>query len=276
LKGENVKRWRIESDDLFLINTPKGQVDIEAYPAVRDWLVPFKQALEKRATKQEWWELQQAQVAYQDRLAGPKIVWPHFQHERSFVIDRTGTFLNNKCFFLAGDDAAALALLNSSALWFQLVTAARAKRGGYIEAEAQYVGELAVPDCKPADHAALAKLVALAGEAAGGRFALDCSVQRRILSDLGGGGKLTRKLEAWHNLDFAAFRAEVKKTFGTEIPLKERGDWETWLAENAAEVHRLTAEISAAEREIDAIVYRLFDLTPEEIALLEASIAGQH
>ena len=38
----------------------------------------------------------------------------------------------------------------------------------------------------------------------------------------------------------------------------------------------LTAEIEAAEREIDEIVYRLFDLAAEEIALLEASIAGQH
>ncbi len=39
---------------------------------------------------------------------------------------------------------------------------------------------------------------------------------------------------------------------------------------------RLTAEIEAAEREIDAIVYDLFDLTPDEIALLEGAIAGQH
>ncbi len=163
-----------------------------------------------------------------------------------------------------------------SALWFQLVTSARAKRGGYIEAEAQYVGELAVPDCTAADQTLLAGLVALAGEAAGLRHTLDCDVQRRIQSDLGSGRKLTRKLEAWHDLDFAAFRAEVKKVFGTEIPLKERGDWESYLAENAAEVHRLTAEIAAAEREIDAIVYRLFDLTPDEITLLEASIAGQH
>jgi hypothetical protein len=41
-------------------------------------------------------------------------------------------------------------------------------------------------------------------------------------------------------------------------------------------VHTLNAEIENAERDIDAIVYSLFDLTPEEIALLEASIAGQY
>ena len=63
LRGENVKRWRVEPEGLWLINTPKGKVDIDAYPAVRNWLLPFTPELEKRATKQEWWELQQAQLA---------------------------------------------------------------------------------------------------------------------------------------------------------------------------------------------------------------------
>jgi hypothetical protein len=39
--------------------------------------------------------------------------------------------------------------------------------------------------------------------------------------------------------------------------------------------YKLDSEIETAEREIASIVYRLFDLTPDEIALLEASIAGQ-
>ena len=72
LRGENIKRWRVESEDLWLINTPKGKVDIERYPSIRNWLLPFKPELEKRATKQEWWELQQAQLAYQPRYGSTK------------------------------------------------------------------------------------------------------------------------------------------------------------------------------------------------------------
>ena len=41
-------------------------------------------------------------------------------------------------------------------------------------------------------------------------------------------------------------------------------------------VRRLTAEIIEAEREIDSIVYNLFDLTPDEIELLETSLKGQY
>jgi hypothetical protein len=68
----------------------------------------------------------------------------------------------------------------------------------------------------------------------------------------------------------------VQKVFRTEIQVNERDAWERYLAENAAEVNALTARIEDADREIDAIVYRLFDLTPDEIRLLEASLEGQY
>lgn len=109
------------------------------------------------------------------------------------------------------------------------------------------------------------------------RLTIQGAVRRRIL-DLAPPGrrKLNGKLEAWHGLDFPAFRAEIKKAFGADIPLKQRAEWEAYLAENAAEVHTLTARVAAAERDIDAVVYRLFDLTPGEIALLEGSLSGQY
>ncbi len=88
LRGENVKRWRVEPEGLWLINTPRSKVDIDAYPAIRDWLLPFKPELEKRATKQQWFELQQAQVAYQPKLGAAKLAWPHFQSHASFCIER--------------------------------------------------------------------------------------------------------------------------------------------------------------------------------------------
>ena len=46
--------------------------------------------------------------------------------------------------------------------------------------------------------------------------------------------KLSGRLEAWHELDFAGFQAEVKKAFHADVPLKQRGEWETYLADNAA------------------------------------------
>ncbi len=278
LRGENVKRWRVESEGLFLVNTPKGKVNIEEYPAIRDWLLPFRPELEKRATQQEWFELQQAQLAYQPKLELPKIVWPHFQLERSFSWDISASYLNNKCFFVSTGDTILLSMLNSACLWFQLVSLARIKRGGYIEAEAQYVGQLALPSPPSADRKMLGLLSETCNSAAQRRFDIQSAVRRRLLDLLPPGRAVrpSRKLEKWWELDFSAFRAEAKRVFRAELPLRERADWESFLADNAAAVRLLTAEIEAAEREIDRVVYRLFDLTEEEVALLEASLEGRY
>lgn len=274
LRGEDIKRWRVESEDLFLINTPKGMVDIEAYPSVKAHLTPFRKELEKRATKQEWWELQQAQLAYQDRLGQPKISYPHFQNERMFTFEQSGAFSNDKSYFVPSSDLALLAYLNTKTAWFFLTSVSPAVRNGWHEMRVQYVELTPLPPMGALARKALADKAAACSNKATERLAIQSAVRRRIL-DLAPPErrKLNSKLEAWYELDFTAFRAEIKKAFGAEIPLKARGEWEAYLAESAAEIHALTTRIEAAEREIDAIVYRLFDLTPDEIAQLEASLA---
>jgi hypothetical protein len=276
LRGENIKRWRVESEDLFLIDTPKGKVDIEAYPAIRNWLLRFKPELEKRATKQEWWELQQAQLAYQPKFLLKKISYPHFQNERMFTLEKTGAFSNDKSYFIPADDLGLLCLLNSCVAWFFLTAISPAVRDHWHEMRVQYVQQLPIPDMPDPAHARLAALGHACTEAARERFAIQSAGRHRIL-DLAPPErrKLTGKLEKWHEFDFAAFREEVKKAFRSDIPVKERGDWEAYLAENGAEVRRLTDSIATAERAIDTVVYDLFDLTPDEIALLEASLAGR-
>ena len=65
--------------------------------------------------------------------------------------------------------------------------------------------------------------------------------------------------------------AEVRKAFKREIPLRQRDDWEGWLASCRAEHDRRTAEIVRLETQLNGRVYALFDLTPAEIKLSEES-----
>ncbi|WP_211096253.1 hypothetical protein, partial [Flavimaricola marinus] len=107
------------------------------------------------------------------------------------------------------------------------------------------------------------------------RLALQTALARRIpdLCPPEREPKLNTKLKEWWTLpDFAAFRAEVKKVFKADIPLADRSDWEDWINRDRAEIARLTAEIAQAEAQIDSIVYDLFDLTEDEIALLESAV----
>jgi N-6 DNA Methylase/TaqI-like C-terminal specificity domain len=275
LKGDHIKRWQAETEDVFLINTPRGKIDIEAYPSVKDWLLPFKERLEKRATQQQWWELQQAQLAYQDRMLGPKIVWPDIAPEARVSFNVDDILLDCTCFFVSSDEAWLSAVLNSRLAWFFWKSLTPMIRGGFARLKTQFVEQTPMPPNRPGPLSNLSDKAALATKAAGDRHALDVSVRRRIL-DLSPSGRhnLSERLSAWYSLDFAAFRAEVRKVFRNEIPLQERSDWEQFLAVNAVQMRELSTEIDAAERDMNRTVYDLFDLTPDEVALLEQSISG--
>jgi type I restriction-modification system DNA methylase subunit len=277
LKGEDIKRWRVEPEGLFLINTPKGKVDIEKYPAIRDWLLPFKHDLQKRATKQEWWELQQAQLAYQKAFTNAKIAYQDITSNNPFAMDRKGFFLANTCYFIPTADSLLLAYLNSKLAWFFFSSVTNIARGGYLRLRTEFVEQIPVPVASKSQTNQMVKISENCTTLAARRLEIQDECRHRILSDLSPAHeKLTGKLASFWTLDFAAFRAEVKKVFKTEIPVKDRDGWEKYLAEKSAAVIALTVQIKAAEREIDAIVYKLFDLTPDEIKLLEASLEGQY
>ena len=275
LEGKDLKRWRAEARGLWLIYIPKNRIDIDDYPAIRDWLLPFKERLEKRATKQEWFELQQAQEAYAPQFSKKKVAFCRFLKEHAFSEVDEGQFINNALFAMPYD-GALLALLNASPTWLHLKSTGTDLSGGFSQADAADIASLPIPDLNSKNSEKLGCLAKKATDAAQTRLKLQTALTRRIpdLCPPSREPKLTRKLKAWWTLpDFAAFRAEVKRAFKADIPLAERSDWEDWITRDRAEIARLTAEIAKAEAEIDSIVYDLFDLTPEEIALLEATIA---
>ena len=104
------------------------------------------------------------------------------------------------------------------------------------------------------------------------RYTIDSETRQEIVEGLGDPNKpLGNKLTAWWELDFPALRAEVKKRFKREIAVKERKEWRDYHGEQQAAHQRLTQQIILQETRLNAIVYQLFNLTPEEIALIESS-----
>lgn len=275
LEGKDLKRWRAEPRGLWLIYIPKNRVNIDDYPAIRDWLLPFKEQLENRATKQEWFELQQAQEAYAPHFEGTKVLYPEFCNVPQFQLEN-GHFTNNKCYFISSKEAWLAAFLNSKVAWFTITGNSVPVRGGFHQMHSQFVEQVVIPVMSDQGKADLTSLAEVSQTAAQARLKLQTNFTRRIpdLCPPEREAKLNTKLKEWWAFPgFAEFRAEVKKVFKADIPLSERSDWEDWLTRDRAEINRLTAEIGQAEAEIDAIVYDLFDLTEQEIALLEAALS---
>ncbi len=56
------------------------------------------------------------------------------------------------------------------------------------------------------------------------------------------------------------------------IPIAERNDWQDYFEGEKTKIAELTLQIAAHEAELNNEVYSLFDLTPQEIALIEAEV----
>ncbi|MDE3033267.1 MAG: Eco57I restriction-modification methylase domain-containing protein, partial [Acidobacteriota bacterium] len=87
--GDEVRRWALRQDEpRFLIYTPKNRYTEaefrDRFPAVARHLEPFRSltrngkavGLDHRATKQAWFELQQAQEAYEPIFMSNTVLWP--------------------------------------------------------------------------------------------------------------------------------------------------------------------------------------------------------
>ena len=84
----------------------------------------------------------------------------------------------------------------------------------------------------------------------------------RLIEELGS-MKITTALQQFDHITFAELKAELKKQ-KLSIPLKQQDEWEDFFNERVAECRELSAQIKAADEEIDNKVFDLYGLTEEE------------
>jgi hypothetical protein len=267
LEGKDLKKWRIEPQDLWLIYIPKNKINIDDYPSIKAHLLPFKQKLEARATKQAWFELQQAQEAYQTDFETSKIFYPDLSQGSKFSFHNKEIFAGNTIYFLPTKNVSLVALLNSKAVWFYLRGVCEAMRGGEwrLRMFSQNIESIPIPEASPAQKQELARLAEQAQAAAEARRDVIKQFGHLVSRDFGKPpAGLVQSIPA-----FADFTTSLKKIFKRELTLQEKNDWEATLdkARETCTLH--TNTIAACEQAIDRIVYQLFELTSEEIAVVE-------
>lgn len=288
LRGEDLRPWYQEDEGRWLIFARRG-IDIDAYPSVRAHLAQFRERLEPRPDawsggrtwpgrkpgNYKWYEVQDS-VDYYAAFDEPKILWPDIGKFPRFSLDERGYYLGNTGYMVSAEKRWLLGYLSSRCAWYVIshTSIALGERSGMNRYRLidQYMRPLPVK-VPPVDaQRAIEAMATSCTEAARDRYALHRRVRHRLHSDLGfAGKKLNQKLTAWWELDFAGLRSELKKVFGSDIPVGERDQWEQWFAERRAEHDRLTARIIDLETELNDRVYALFHLTPDEIGLVEES-----
>jgi len=210
LRGRDVKRWQVDSQDLWLIFARRG-IEINRYPAIWKYLEQFRESLTpgvpggRKPGSYQWYEIQD-NIAYWKEFEQPKIIIPAIVQRTSYAFDPGQYFTNDKTSIcITVNVKYVLGLLNSIPFWWFIQQTAASKQGGFYEFKPMYVSQLPI---------------------------IEGNEQKPI------------------------------EMLVTAI-----------LARKAQDP---AADVSALEAEIDALVYRLYGLTAEEIKIVERADTGMH
>ena len=80
--------------------------------------------------------------------------------------------------------------------------------------------------------------------------------------------KINSVIENFHLLDFEKFIIEINKQ-KIKLSLLQQDEWEEYFNHYKEECSKLANAITAADSKIDELVYQLYNLTEEEIKVVE-------
>lgn len=282
VRGRDIAAYGITGFEYLIGTFPSLHLDIEKYPAIKNHLLSFgfdrlKQTGEKgsrKKTKGQWFETQDS-IAYHKEFSKPKIIYPNMTSVFPFMYDESGFYGNDKSFILtANNNSVSLpfltALFNSSLAKLWIWYNCPELQGGTREIRKVYFENFPVPEASTEQSENLSMLAIERTKKTSELQEKATRFINRIKSNFEI-EKITTKLQKFYNFDFKTFVAELKKQ-KVKLSLVQQDEWEEYFNSYQSEINQLQTEIEKTDKEIDQMVYQLYDLTDKEIAIVENSI----
>ena len=214
-----------------------------------------------------WWELRPC--VYYKSFEYSKIVWGNLATHASFAYDTKGYFVNNPGCFIPTNEKWLLSLLNSSVATFFLRNTAIERQGGFIEQKPVYVKQIPIPGVSDEIRNILTEKV---------EMLLDLHLKKRelqkqaleVLKAEYKLPKVTQKLEKFLDLGWNEFLEELEKQ-KVRLDITQKDKLNVWFRSKHNEAIEIKKSAEKLDQEINACVYKLYNLDDAEIRLIEKS-----
>jgi hypothetical protein len=251
LRGRDIKRYRVDFADLWLIATfPALNIDIDDYPVVRDYLKSFGRKLHqtgaiigkdedgsilksRKRTGNKWFETQD-QIAYHEEFEKEKIVYAEIVYDSAFYFDASGTYPEATAFVLTGELTKYLtSLLNSELLTFvfRAFYAGGDLRGNTFRYKKVFLQNLPVIKAAKHPRCLLETLVDWAQQSHRAKSRLQSKYFEQLIDGL--------VYELYFPEEIKATRKDIQKHLGELAPLTDSMSQEEKLAVIQSEFDRL-------------------------------------
>ena len=254
----------------------------EKYPKAYSYLLKNRIELGKRkdsrktfADREDWYSL--TRFGQKNVFEKIKIVSPGEVKEHKFCIDYSNAgFSCARVFAITIDDELfdikyVLSLLNSNLIKSFLQSFASLKSGGYYSYSSNILNKAPI---KAISKVAQQPFI----EKADLMLSLNKALQTeksnflKTLQEEKGIEKITKKLDAFYELEYDDFKKELRKK-KVKISLgNENNEWREYFNTTKQKVNEIQHQINQTDKEIDKMVYELYELTAEEIEIVENSV----
>ncbi|GDZ95687.1 putative type II DNA modification enzyme [Planktothrix agardhii CCAP 1459/11A] len=270
LRGQDIKRWSPEWQNLWMIYT-NSEVDINFYPSVKQHLSQYKDKLEKRASKQVWWQIEASPTYYQ-KFLDPKLIVQRIAFYPRVAFDNQGLFINDSALIIPSDNYWILGCLNSPANWYLSFRYLPHKKDEALAMDIPYVQNFPI--------APLTNIMSVEYESIVQRLIEITISQKTVYQDFLTWlqiqykvKKITRKLENFADLNFEELIEEVIKQLPkskSSDPLGVKGLKSIREAYNeyVPDIQTRKQEALKLEQRLSDLVNQAYQLTPEEIELM--------
>ena len=270
LRGQDIKRWSPEWQNLWMIYT-NSEVDINFYPSVKQHLSQYKDKLEKRASKQVWWQIEASPTYYQ-KFLDPKLIVQRIAFYPRVAFDNQGLFINDSALIIPSDNYWILGCLNSPANWYLSFRYLPHKKDEALAMDIPYVQNFPI--------APLTNIMSVEYESIVQRLIEITISQKTVYQDFLTWlqiqykvKKITRKLENFADLNFEELIEEVIKQLPkskSSDPLGVKGLKSIREAYNeyVPDIKTRKQEALNLEKRLSDLVNQAYQLTPEEIELM--------
>lgn len=259
----------------------KSQVFIQNYKKDETYLPCLRGSLMNKYTI--LWD-QNYYISYGDWLAEPRYS-AKFDVSEKLVIRQTGDSIiatfDNKQFiardnlYILRDDSnlyslkAILAVLNSFFVTWYYQNFLNPEVGKTLaQVKRTHLLEIPIPDLKNSEFSIInSELANLADK----MLTLNETLQKKstnflkVVKQTFALEKISTKLETFYNLDFDGFMKELKQ----KVTPKTKLEWLEVFEETKKSLQEIQSQIATTDKEINALVYKLYNLTDEEIKIVE-------
>ena len=157
LHGRDLRRWHAEPQEQWLIFSHRG-IAIDKYPAILKHLEGHKDALCKRAGKQEWYELP-ISLDKSHQFSQPKLVCPNLYNHQTFAVDTAGFYCGDTCYLIPTEELWLCGLLNSRVVEWFYSQESNQLTIDYLRARSGYMQQIPIPDITSTQKALIGKFV---------------------------------------------------------------------------------------------------------------------